>query len=144
MIRESRLTSILPPQTSTATFFPLSGVLRLMRAAIAAEPAAANWRNNRFDVGVMLENLQTHGALPGDDYFVVERVNKGHSELLAAAHRFFAGFVIIRAVQNHFRAITFCGRNLYERRGERHADLGTDSMPSGVVGDALRMIARRC
>jgi len=58
MMRESSVTSMFPPQTSTATFFPTKGSLRLTRAAMAAAPApsarvflvraAAGWRGDFF------------------------------------------------------------------------------------------------
>ena len=65
-----------------------------------------------LNVGDLLQDFEAHCALPRDHDFIVERMNKGHAELLAAAHRFFAGFVIIRAVKNDFRAVAFGGGNL--------------------------------
>ena len=96
-----------------------------------------------MDVRHLIENFQTHGALAGHDDFVIEGMNEGHAELLTPAHRLFTGFVIVRAVQDDLSAIGFGRGNLNERCGQRHHNLRADSVASGVVGDALRMIACR-
>src|ERR1700683_812869 len=61
----------------------------------------------------------------------------------AAAQGFLAGFVVIRAAENHFRAMTARRGNFYQRSGERHDDLRSDAAFGGVIGDGLCVIAGR-
>jgi hypothetical protein len=92
---------------------------------------------------MLLEEFQPDGALPGDDGVVIEGMHKGEVLGLAAAQGLFESFVVVRAVQNHIGAITARRRDLDQRRGQRHANLGADAKLAGVVGHALRVISGR-
>src|SRR5207245_3382872 len=62
---------------------------------------------------------------------------------LTAADRLFESFVVICAVQNYIRAVPARCRDLDQRRGQGHANLGADAELAGVVGHALRVISGR-
>ena len=70
-------------------------------------------------------------------------MDEGHPEFVAAAHSFLASFVVVRAVQNNFCAITLRGRDLDERRRQGHDDLRANAVAASVIRHALRMISRR-
>ena len=78
----------------------------------ANQAAAANGNHDRLDFGMLLQNLQSERSLPGDDCVVIERVDEGKVLLLATPDGFFTGIVVIRTVENHFRAEGFGGRYL--------------------------------
>ena len=107
------------------------------------QASAADGADDGFDVGMLSQNFQADRSLPGDDRVVIEGVNKCQIVALAAARGFFAGFVVVRAVEHNFAAEILGGRNFGERRGQRHHNLRADAVPSGMVGQALRMVAGR-
>ena len=71
-------------------------------------------------------------------------MNESQAVLLALLDRFFVGFVVIGAVQHDLGAIGAGGRDFGERRRERHHNARVDRMTPRMVGNPLRMIARRC
>ena len=94
---------------------------------------------------MLLENFKTQSSLPRDDGIVVEGVDESQALLPALVDSFVVGFVIVGAVQYDLGSIRASGGHFGERGGERHDDVGCDLMAAGMVGDALRMIARgRC
>ncbi len=114
------------------------------RAGDAADqPAAADRNDDRFEVGMLLDELQADSALSGDDGIVIEGMHEGEVLSLAAAHGLFVSFVVVRAVQHDIGAITARSRNLDERRGQRHANLGADAELASVVGNPLCVISGR-
>ena len=92
---------------------------------------------------MLLHELQTDGALPGDDGVVIEGMHEGEVLSLAAAHGLFESFVVVGAVQNHIGAVTARRRDLDERRGQGHENLGPDAELAGMVGHALGVISGR-
>ena len=92
---------------------------------------------------MLLEELQADRTLPGDDDVVIEGMDEGEMLSLTAAERLFTSFIVVGAVQNHIRAVTARCRNLDERRGQRHANLGADAKLAGMVGNPLGVISGR-
>ena len=92
---------------------------------------------------MLLEQFQADRALPGDHGVVIEGMHKGEVLCLAAADGLFVSLVVVGAVQNHVGAIAARRRDLDERRGQRHANLGADAELAGVVGHALGVISGR-
>ena len=60
--------------------------------------------------------------------------------MLGAANGFFAGLVVIGAMENHFRTEGPGGGDFDQRGGEGHADLGADTALACVISQALGMI----
>jgi hypothetical protein len=59
----------------------------------------------------LFEKFQSDGALPGDDFRVVEGMNEGTALFGLAAQGLFAGLVVAGAVQNGVASgITICAR----------------------------------
>ena len=54
---------------------------------------------------------------------------------------FQAGLVVVRAMQDHLGTEVAGGRDLDQRRRQRHDDDGADAPLGGVVGDSLRVVA---
>ncbi len=69
-------------------------------------------------------------------------MNQGEAFLLALLDCLFICLVIVRTVQEDFGAVGASRRNFRERRRQRHDDASRDLVASGVVRDALRMVAR--
>ncbi len=109
----------------------------------ADQAAAADGHDHRFNLGMLLQHLETESSLAGDDRVIVERVDESEMLLLAAANGFFAGLVVIGAVENDFRAVGLGGRHLNQRSGEGHANLGADAALAGVIGQSLCVISSR-
>ena len=63
--------------------------------------------------------------------------------LRAEAHGFLVSLVVIRAVQHDVAAVAARCRNLDQRRRQGHDDSCPDAEVRGVVGDGLRVVARR-
>jgi hypothetical protein len=99
-------------------------------------------RDERVEIAMLLQHFQAERSLARDHGLVIERMNEGEAILFRATNRFLAGLVVIRASQDHFRAITARRRNFYQRRGQRHADLRFDSALRRVIRHSLRVIAR--
>ena len=94
--------------------------------------------------GMLLKNFQAESSLPRDDRVVIEGVNRASGRSCSALlDRLVVGLVVVRAVQNDFGAVGASRRNFRQRSGKRHHDAGVDAVASGVVGDALRVIAGR-
>ncbi len=107
----------------------------------ADQASATDRRDDDFDAGMLLQNFEAESSLPRDDGIVVEGMNQSQAVGLALLDRFFVGFVVVGAVQHDLGAVGACRGNFGERRGQRHDDAGCDLVASGVVGDALGMIA---
>ena len=70
-------------------------------------------------------------------------MNQGQTLCLALLHGLFIRVVIVRAVQDNFCPIGARGGDLSERRRKRHDDARVNPVASGVIRNALRMIAGR-
>ncbi len=116
----------------------------LDRGADAGEqPAAADGDDDRVEVRRLLEDFERHRALAGDDVGVVERVQE--RELVAARDFLRAGarFAEIGPFQHHRGAELAAIGHLDQRRELRHHHGHRDPQQRAVIGDALRVVARR-
>ena len=93
---------------------------------------------------MLLDHFKAERALAGDHGLVVKRMNERQAELLRAAYGFVARLVVIRAGQNHFRAIAARRGHFYQRRRQRHADLRLDATLGRVIRHGLRVVSGRC
>ena len=107
------------------------------------QAAAAHRRDDGFDRRRLLEDLQRHGALAGDDVEVVEGMQEYQIALRGELFRFHPRLGQIRAVQHHRRAERAAIGDLDQRREARHHHRHRDAEEAAVVGDAERMIAGR-
>ncbi len=122
-----------------------SGICFFDGAGDAADEASStNGRNDDFDAGMLLQDFQAESSLPCDDGVVIEGMNQGEAVLLALRDSLFVGLVVIRTVQHDFGAVGARCRDFGERSRQRHYDASFDFVASGVVGDALRVIAGGC
>ncbi len=124
---------------------PHARVGLFQRASDAADQAAAaDGHDYDFQLGPLLQQLEPQRTLPGDDGVIVERMHEDEVARLGAPQRLVAGLVVIGAVENHVGAESPRGHHFIQRRRQRHADLRGNSPASGMVGNGLGVIARRC
>ena len=109
----------------------------------ADQSASANGDHHRLDFRMLLQHFKSEGALAGDDRIVIEGVDESEVLLFTAPDGFFTGLVVVGAVKNDFGAVGLGGGNLDQRRRERHANLGFDPAPAGVIRQSLRVVSRR-
>src|SRR6266404_2445052 len=120
------------------------GIRLFQRAGDAPnQPSATDRDDDGFEIGMLLDKLQADSALSGDDDIVIEGMNEGEVLGFTAADGLFESFVVVGAVQNYIRAVAARCRDLDERRGQGHANLGADAELAGMVGHALRVISGR-
>ncbi len=91
--------------------------------------------------GCCCQNLEAESSLPCNHGIIVEGMNQCQVLLLALLDGLFVCLVVVRAMQHDFRTISTGGRNLGQRRGQRHDDARVNPVPAGMIGNALRMIA---
>ncbi len=118
------------------------GPLMLDGRGDAGEQAAARNRNeHEVHIGYVFENLETAGALAGDDGVIV--VGRDHlvavlrGELLSTELTLGAG----RADVDNFGAESPSGRTLDLGRVRRHDDDGRNPEGAGDVGNSLGVVA---
>ena len=107
----------------------------------ADEAAAADGDDDGFEVRNLVEEFEADGSLPGDHFVVVEGMQEGEAVGVALADGFGAGFVVVGAVEDDFRAVAGGGGDLDQRRHQRHDDARADAVLAGVEGDGLGVIA---
>ena len=107
------------------------------------QPAAADRGDEGVDRGHVLQHFLGGGAGAGDDPRIIERMDEGVAALRLQLTRMGISGIEGVAVQHHVGAVTFRLRHLYGGRVGGHHDHGFDAEPVGVIGEALRMIARR-
>src|SRR6266403_1641970 len=104
------------------------GIRLFQRAGDAPnQPSATDRDDDGFEIGMLFDKLQADSALPGDDGVVIEGMHEGEMLGLTAADGLFESFVVICAVQNYIRAVATRCRDLDQRRGQGHANLGADA-----------------
>ena len=116
--------------------------LSLMAAAMPViESAAAYGGQHEVDIGEVLQNLKTDGALPGDHQLVVEGRDLDIAMLRREFLRLLPAFAAGRADDDHL--CTHGGdRLLLHFAGiARHYNHGVQSQGAGGVSDTLRVIA---
>ena len=69
---------------------------------------SSHGNNHRIDIGQLLYQFQTDGALPRNDMLVVERMHKGVATFVAQLQRLLVGIVINTRHQTHFGAKPSC------------------------------------
>ena len=107
------------------------------------QAAAADRHDDRIQVRRILEHLEPDRAGTGDDLRIVEGVDEDvaiFERQLAGAGK---GVVDDLAVKHDLGAVAFGLRHLHDRSRLGHDDHGGDAEAPGVIGDGLRMIARR-
>jgi hypothetical protein len=107
------------------------------------QPAAAERHHQHVDLGDVLEHLERHGALPRDDARVVKGMDEGQPLLGLELAGMGIGRVEGLAFEDHGRAMTLGLRHFHRGGVLRHHDRARDAEPRRVIGQPLRMIARR-
>ena len=108
------------------------------------QPAAAHGHEDTIEVGVLLDELQTDGALTGDDAGVVEGGDVGVALDLGQAGGLGLGGVEVVAVEADLAAQGADGVNLDLGGDGGHDDDGTHPQQGGGAGHALGVVAGRC
>ena len=107
------------------------------------QSTAADGSDDDVDVGRVAQDLQRNGSLPGDDERIVERGHERRTQFDGDALRCGQGTGKAFAFEHDPRAVMFGIRGLGEGCVDRHHDGRRDAERSGVVGDALRVVAGR-
>ena len=107
------------------------------------EPAAADGNDQRVEVGGVFQHFERDGALAGDHQRIVIGVDEGQAALARDGLRAHLRLRHAFAVEHDLGAVGLRGLDLHERRRHRHDDGGRDRQARGVVGDRLRVVARR-
>lgn len=68
------------------------------------QASAADWHNDRVEIGDLFDNLQAHCALTGDDRGIVVAIDVSESSLLRDFVRLLFRFGKIFSVEHHSRA----------------------------------------
>ena len=106
------------------------------------QPAAAGRHDHGADVGDLVEDLQPDRPLAGDDVRVIEGVDQNGAGLLGQRGRRQERLLDAGPDQPHRRAVALGGRDLRQRRPDRHHHRGRGAQQRGRQGDALRVVAR--
>ena len=115
------------------------------RGAHAGEqPAAADRDDQRVDLGHILEHFERDRPLPRGDMRIIERMDEGQPALDFQLARMRIGIVVFLAEQDDFGAVARSAYTFTCRRRLRHHDGDRHAQPLAVIGQPLRMIARRC
>ena len=107
------------------------------------KPAAADGDHQRIEVGRVLQHLQCDGALARDHQRVVIGMDEGQAALAANG---FGAKLRLRyrlALEHHLGAVRLRRLHLHEWRCHRHDDGGRNAQPGRVIGNRLRVVARR-
>ena len=117
---------------------------RFRRNGDAADQAAAADRDDqRVELRHRLEHLQPDRALPRNDQRIVVGMDEDHAAGFAVTSRERSRLLQRRAGNDHLGAVMPGVLDLHHRRAHRHHDGGGNAEPLGVIGDALRVVARR-
>ena len=107
------------------------------------QPAAADRRDEGVYDGRVLEHFDRGRARPGDHPTIVERMNEGVAALALQHPRVRVGGIERVALQDDRRAVALGLHHLHRRGVGGHHDRRGDPEPARVIGEALRVIARR-
>ena len=113
------------------------------RGAARDQAAAADGHHQHLEPGHLVQHLQRHRALAGDDMGVVVGMDEDAPLPSAPIRREAGGLGQAVAVQHHRRAEALGVGDLVERRRARHHDGRRDAECGGVKGDRLGVVARR-
>ena len=109
----------------------------------ADQPAAADRRHDRVEIGPVGEEFERDRPLAGDDRRIVIGVDKGEPVFMGERLGRFARGDEAVALQHDIGAQAFCALDLDERGAFGHDDSCRDTEAPGVIGHPLGMIAGR-
>ncbi len=108
------------------------------------QPAPAHWHEQGIQRRAVLAGyLQTHGALTGNHFCVIEGMHEGVALLVHQGLRVGRRLVVGIPVQHDLATQGLHGVDLDGGRGDGHDDDGLDAQPRAGHGHALGMIAGR-
>ena len=107
----------------------------------AGQPAATDRHQNRCDVRQLLHDLQSAGALPGDDPVVVEWRDHGQAALAREPLGDLLTLVARRPDHDDLRAILLDPSSLDRRGVGRHDDDCVDAEQASGARHPLRVIS---
>ena len=107
------------------------------------EAAAAHRHDDGIDVGQLVQNFQTDGALPRDDLLIVVGVDEGHAGLLLQLHGLVVGVVVGAGYEADLCAEAFGVLHFHDGGTVRHTDDALDAPAGGGQRHALRVVAGR-
>ncbi len=107
------------------------------------EAAAAERHDHGVEIGAGTRELKADRPLPGDHLFIIVRMNEGEALVVRQLVRGLGRLGQARALKHDMGAEALGLLHLHERRRFRHHDRRRDAEALRVIGDALRMIARR-
>ena len=105
------------------------------------QAAAADRAHDGIGIAHLVEDLETHGALAGDDVGGVEAVDIGVPAFGREGIGAGAGLDEILAVHHHIGAEALAGRDLDERSVIGHHDRDRDAQELAMVGEPEGMVA---
>jgi len=118
------------------------GALSLDRRANARDQSAAADRDDdRLDIRCLLEDFEPHRPLTCDHRLIVERMDEREAVARRDFARMRARFGEVGAMQDHSGAQMAAVGDLDQRREQRHHDGRRNAEQTGVVRDALRVVA---
>ena len=119
-------------------------ILRLDDGAHARnQTPTAHCDNQRIQIGHRGGHFERDGSLPGDHQVVVERMDQRLAALLDEVWQGRRSLGKVGSGQDHFSAELGGVLRLHGGCGHRHHDGSRNAELTGVVGDALRMVAGR-
>ena len=105
------------------------------------QSAAADGHQNRVHVAHFVHDLQTDGALTGDDVLIVEGVDKGVAVLLLQLQSLVVGVVVDTGYQADLGTVALGGLYLGNGGGIGQADQGGNAALAGGQRHALGVVA---
>ena len=105
------------------------------------QSAAADGHQNRVHVAHFIHDLQTDGALTGNDVLIVEGVDKGVAVLLLQFQSLVVGVVVDTGYQADLGTVALGGLHLGDGGGIGQADQGRDAALAGGQRHALGVVA---
>ena len=108
------------------------------------DKSAATYRNDdSFYIWQLVENLQTDGALPGDDILIIERMYEGVAMLISQFQRLLVGIIVNARYQTDFSTQSLGCFYLRDRSTFWQTDKTLHSHGGGTESYTLCMVARR-
>ena len=107
------------------------------------QAAAAHGHDDGIQIGQLVKDLQTNGALTCDDLFVIVGVDEGHAGLGLQLHGLVVGIIIGAGHQTDLRAQALGIFHLHNGGTVRHTDDAPDAPAGGGQSHALCVVASR-
>ena len=105
------------------------------------QTAAADGHNDRIQVIHLVEDLQTDGALSGDDVFIIKGMDKGVAVFLLQLQSLPVGIIVHTGYQTNLGTEALGGFHLGKRGIFRQADQRRDAALGSCQSNALGMVA---